>query len=203
MAALFSMFCMAAQAGTITIVVSQDGSDVIFTGSGSLDTAGYPSPMVPGGLTSVFSRGTSQSLIRSYQGGPSGPGVVTKRELPSGGFTFLPLSSTETFTFDVTSGDDFGFQFVQGGRQGPIFRPSRGILTLTSGHKSGDSVNFVWRVLNNSVDGLDLNFGTIGTFGTNAIVLTQVPLPAAVWLFISALGGLLSCKYSRPHNPPE
>ena len=191
------LVCVSAHAGTITIAVSQDGNDVVFSGSGSLDTNGYPLPMVAAGPTSIFPRGPSQSTPGLYQGGPNEVGLVTKRELPSSFFTFLPLSSTETFSFDVTSGDDFGFQFIPSRKIGFLLRPKRGILTFTNGYQSGDSINFVWRVLNNTVAGLDLNFGTIGTFGTNTIVLTQVPLPGAVWLFISAIGGLFGFKYSK------
>lgn len=135
-----------------------------------------------------------------------------------------PQPFTDDFTFSVNNGADITFELQVNNTQGRLINvttASAGVLTaqlLAGGAPIGAGV-FASQNLPNGTTftlafadlqtGVDYSLQVIGnvlatqggtyTFSAN---LSQVPLPAAVWLFLTALVGLVSATKIRLKNKP-
>ncbi|MEM7097652.1 MAG: VPLPA-CTERM sorting domain-containing protein [Pseudomonadota bacterium] len=174
---------MGVQAGTVTIIASQDGNDIVFSGSGNVDTTSLGAA-----TTDQFAfGGASQPTF--FRGFNEGGGNFTSIDVYASDVTnFDPLTPGMVSIFVSPGSDPFGVNTLAGDT-----------ISLPAGYVSGSNLNFTWRILNMDISAL--NFGTLATFGSsghmNSVVLSQVPLPAAAWLFISALGVLIGMKRRR------
>ena len=177
--ALLLCVSIGVHAGTVTIVASQDGDDVVLTGSGSIDTSGFT------GLT-ISSLSSDISTPTLFQG-INASGFTNVDVYTSNVTNFSPLAPGTNFLQVAAGSDPFGVN-------DQVNR-----IILPSTYSSGASLNFIWRITDTTLPALNLNFGTVATFGNNTVQLSQVPLPPAAWLFISALGGLVGVKKWRKH----
>lgn len=174
-AAALAVFCLAttAQAASVNIIASENGGDVILTGSGSVDLTGTvlsnPGIQFPQ---------TSDALHPNYYAGSS-QGLADIYALPNF-ISFTPLSTT--FDSLLPTGDIFGLQ-----GSFPGLNP---FVILPENYVSLDPISFSWTVSGQTIASLGLNFGTVGEFGNTTINLSAVPLPAPFLLVLSGLGGL-------------
>ena len=164
-----------ASAGTVSIEAYEQGGDVVFSGSGSLDL----SAMGPSrAFTQAVDNGRSQFNL--VQGLPAGTHEYYELVV----FPFRPLNGG-SFAFDV-AGDPFLFQ-TNGAAVG-------GYVSVRTGYASGEAIDFTWTARGRTLAGLSLNFGTLAEFGGNAVTLSEalppVPLPAAGWLLLAGAGAL-------------
>lgn len=159
----------ATHSATVDIIVSQVGSDVVFSGSGSVDLTGL-------GAASPSNLNASRSQFNLF-GGTDGITDVFDITIP----TFIPLNNG-FFSFNSISGDSF---FVQGLNSG-----NQGFLGVNENYISDDSLAFTWIVNNQDLAALNLNFGTVAIFGNNTVNLSAVPIPAALPLLLSGLVGV-------------
>lgn len=161
-------FINLAHSGTIDIFVSQVGDDTVFNGSGSIDLTGL-------GASSPSSLSVSRSQFNLF-GGTSGTIDIFDITIP----TFVPLNNN-FFSFDSVTGDSFFAQGLNGGNN------DQGFFGITEDYTSNDTLSFQWVVNNQSLSDLNLNFGTVAAFGANTVNLSEVPIPAALPLFIGCL----------------
>lgn len=183
--------CMAAtgsiaSASTLHISAYEQGGNVIFEGAGSFDLTGLPS-------ASDYTFGDAHDPFTS--GGRSQFNLITglssaDADLISGfqltGYTPLAAAYLE---FSV-SGDNLLFQ--SNGTNG-----DNSYLGLNRGYVSDAAISFTWTVAGSTLADLNLNIGTLGSFGNNTVTLglvtpgvSEVPLPASALLLLAGVGGL-------------
>jgi len=178
--------------GTLTI----DGA---FTGSVSTGTYTHPDGSTTGSLFYVYSltldydssyNFLSGSVSVSLDGSSSSiPGVanpgdlIMMADLTAFGFAGSGASGVMDFTFDITGGawNSMGYAGASGG----------GIIDTLSGI---DAPPFgAWTAAN--LLGHDWT-----TTGTGNFADTVVPVPAALWLFLSGMAGLAGVSMRRHYN---
>jgi hypothetical protein len=150
----------------------------------TIDFGEFPSGITPG---SLVSKGFSFESDNDF--------VLSDLSLTSNALNFCPDCSLAFFSFDGSAFSLSSFDFTAVGS------PDIGML-VTGTYQGGGTValnmpvNSVTQTFNFGSDWSNLDQVVISTSGTpfaNAIdniVLTAVPIPAAVWLFGSALAGL-------------
>lgn len=168
------LFAASANAATLDITATETAAgDVVLAGSGSIDLTGlslyvseYPVDVSENSTDFNYFIGAEYYDVYSINF-----------------FEGLNLLSDTAFSFTRT-GDGFGFQEFMGFEQ----------LVVDLGYVSGQAIDFSWVVADTTVAALDLNFGTLATFGNNTVTLVNgvstVPLPASLVLLIAALGTL-------------
>ena len=185
----FISFFNLANAAIVEIIVSEVGGIITLTGSGSIDLTGIDLDEVA--ATTPTNRaeatlfgGTISSPLNSYR-----PVINPIVPLATNSRTGNP----KFVSFDVSpSSDNF---YVQSNLTNP------GFIRLNEGYQSLDPINFIWTVTN-STTFEEFNIGKITSFGNNTIIMTDasiIPIPAAAWLFGSALlgfAGIAKRKYS-------
>ncbi|MDA8585316.1 VPLPA-CTERM sorting domain-containing protein [Rhodobacteraceae bacterium] len=166
-----------ASAATVDIVATQDGEDVVFTGSGSVDLTGSDFEFT------FDATNINQSNFRFFIGADDGLSDVYSWDYGWGG------QSLSWTGFDLeASGDTFGFDRL-------------GAFGLNAGYNSGDEINFAWTVFGASFADLSLNFGTLAELGNNTVSLSAapsvVPLPASSLLLLAGLGGFAAVSRKK------
>lgn len=179
--ALAASICIGlpASAATVDIVAVQDGADVVFTGSGSVDLSGSDFEF------RFDATDINESNPRFFIGSSDGLSDVYSWRSEGGG---LSLSSIN-FDFE-TSGDTFGFDRL-------------GAFGLNADYRSGEAISFVWTVFETSIADLGLNFGLLTEVGDNTVTLSAspdpsvVPLPASSLLLLAGLGGFAAVSRKK------
>ncbi len=174
-------FTSATEAG-VTINVTEVGSDVVFTTTGSLDLTGatfvnagigYQDGLIPGG---------SNWYIASGAGSGADTYALTSVDLPFG---------TSTTFFDTpssVSGDDFLIWGASGGT------PQVGV---TVGYVSGSAINSEMVFAFSTIAGFTLIPGTYNfAIPSDTITLNIVPAPAAA-LPLLGLAGFIGTRRRR------
>lgn len=166
---------VAANAANINIVAVESGGNVFVTGSGSIDLTGL----------TYLGFGSQTGQVRPAFGGINvGPSVEEILLVYQGGAGTTPFG-----TGSITKRADTG--------TGDMFGMSSGNLLVADGYAGGPLVG------SSTYNGA--NFASLGmtegsylyTFSNDQTLSLQVgpvPLPAAAWLFGSALFGLLAVK---------
>ena len=169
-------FAFSAKAALITITAQEVGSDVIFSASGSVDLNGV----------SFIGNGTLSN----------GPTVRPNRELVLFGATNAsvtlyglgsnwPLWGTGSNLIAATSstGDTFGF--------------ANGVIFLPTGYQSLSALSATMIFANQSFQSLGITPGTYSFAAGNSnnsailnVLVAEVPIPAALPLFVTGLLGL-------------
>ena len=160
----------AAQAGIIMIDVTDNGGDLVLTGSGTIDTTGFVSSE---GSTSGFN--SYGSVSGNYWIGVQGS--YWAWALTDSATALFGGSSAGSFAM---TGDDFGFWGAH-------------FFYTNPNYVSGSLINFTWTIAGLDEDFAQPNYGTIATFGNNSVVLREggsVPEPATLAMLGLGLIGL-------------
>ena len=151
----------------VVISASESGGNVIFSTSGgtldvsSLTGVGASGPPFVNPVGAEFALGAGGGATL-YSGAITGPG-----SFGTGGFTT---------SFDGT-GDLIGFVY--------------GDLITPGGYVSGDLIGPSTLTIAGTLDSIGITPGTyVWSWADDSVTLNIVPIPAAVWLFGSALAGL-------------
>ncbi|MEM7750684.1 MAG: VPLPA-CTERM sorting domain-containing protein [Paracoccaceae bacterium] len=170
----------------VTVTAIEAGGDVVFNATGTYDVTGlsfltsanFDGRVLPSEAVLFMGEISSGSEMDFYQGLTASP-----TDFGSGALTGTNNSSGDTF-----SGDGFGFTFV-------LFS-GLPVIGIPSGALQTGSITSQLVFANSTFASLGLTEGTYDwTWSTDSARLTiggttAVPLPAAVWLLLSATGGL-------------
>lgn len=141
----------------VNIVATQQGGDVVLTGSGTVDLAGF-------GVSENSGGALNRNQFNLFGGRIGNSDLYSDISIP----TFIPLG--DDFSFAV-GGDNFSLQGLNGGG-------SVGFLGIAVGYTSGSPINFVWTVSGTTIAALNMNFGTVAEFGNNTLILERGTDPA-------------------------
>ncbi len=174
-------FTSATEAG-VTINVTEVGSDVVFTTTGSLDLTGATLVFPAAAYLDGFIPGGDNWYIASGAGSGADTYALTSVDLPFG---------TSTTFFDTpssVSGDDFLIWGASGGT------PQVGV---TVGYVSGSAINSEMVFAFSTIAGFTLIPGTYDfAIPNDTITLNIVPAPAAA-LPMLGLAGLMGTRRRR------
>ncbi|MCA9470063.1 MAG: VPLPA-CTERM sorting domain-containing protein [Nitrospira sp.] len=166
-------------AASIDIVALESGGDVVITASGSIDLTGLPvfgGAIITGGLVNPV-------------GGSIFLGIAGISDIYSGG------AATTTYgSGPLTESDgDTGLGGTLGTALGRLYVPA-GYVSLDPLNKSSTYDNTTFAAL-----GMDVGsyLWTFSNGETLSLQIGQVPIPAAAWLFGSALLGLAAVKRGK------
>jgi hypothetical protein len=168
--ALATLLMASGASSAVIVTAVQTGSDVVFSASGTLDLSG---------LTFDRNSTTPRALIHpNADFFVLGPATTESVDLYTGVTTIPDLGSAD-FTY-ATSG------------MGDAFGPDGdGLLGVPAGFISGDSITSSSTYSGQTLASLGIASGSyVWSWSSDSITLNvqAIPVPAAVWLFGSALG---------------
>lgn len=166
-------------AANINIVALESGGNVVITASGSIDLTGLTA------AGSIQSTGRVEPVDGLISVGPlSSAGITIYR----GGAGIAPFGDGMFSAPSSGTGDTFGI--------------SSGNLVVPFGYLSGNTLDGSSTYNSATFASLGMDVGSyLYTFSNDQTLSLQVgpvPLPAAAWLFISALAGLVLAKRKQP-----
>jgi len=185
LAAAASILPLVATASTVSIAVSEEDGNVVFTGSGSVDLTGFEEP-------NSYSTSNRSELQNTGLGGievSGNPRFYFGRNRSSSD----PLANIGNIAISGSSGEDFWMN-----PNGNLW------LDLASEDSIGGTYNltgFTWTLAGTTIETLGVNFGTVFTGDSNygktltvelveAIDVAPVPLPASILFLGAGIGGL-------------
>ena len=169
--AVILLFIVGSVQAAVIVTVVETGGDVVFSGGGSLDLSGL-------GFDGNFPINGSQidPIIGLLALGPASATTID---------TYGPLLTTPTYgtggntLASSGTGDVFGVRSVS---------PGVGVPT---GYISGGALSGSSTFAGETFASLGITPGTyVWSWSSDTFTLNVVPIPAAVWLFGSALAGL-------------